>query len=108
MKVSKFSVIILLCLNSLCVSAKDYLASYFGIHSDGIALNTRSIQFAIVRYRLYKQERWRKISFSCRQVSYRNNLYEIECKQKKMKVEVTLFYLYKASLQELISNKFQT
>jgi polygalacturonase len=29
------------------VSAKDYLASYFGIHSDGIGLNTKSIQFAI-------------------------------------------------------------
>jgi len=28
-------------------SAKDYPASLFGIHSDGVTLNTRSIQFAI-------------------------------------------------------------
>src|SRR5215831_10318780 len=28
-------------------SAKDYPASFFGIYSDGVTLNTRSIQFAI-------------------------------------------------------------
>ncbi|GEO12233.1 exo-poly-alpha-D-galacturonosidase [Segetibacter aerophilus] len=32
---------------SFCVFAKDYPASLFGIHSDGITLNTRSIQAAI-------------------------------------------------------------
>lgn len=36
-----------LCLQSLSLLAKDYKASLFGIHSDGVTLNTRSIQFAI-------------------------------------------------------------
>jgi len=43
----KSLIIILFCMPALSLSAKDYLASYFGIHSDGLALNTRSIQFAI-------------------------------------------------------------
>ncbi len=34
-------------LQSLQISAKDYPASLFGIYSDGVTLNTRSIQFAI-------------------------------------------------------------
>ena len=34
-------------LSALTVTAKDYSASYFGIHSDGLALNTKSIQFAV-------------------------------------------------------------
>lgn len=40
-------IVILLFLNAFGVSAKDYSASYFGIHSDGLALNTKSIQFAV-------------------------------------------------------------
>lgn len=47
MKYNQLFLFIFLCLMSLSVSAKDYSASYFGIRSDGIALNTRSIQFAI-------------------------------------------------------------
>ena len=34
-------------MQSLHLSAKDYPASSFGIYSDGVTLNTRSIQFAI-------------------------------------------------------------
>ena len=37
----------LLCIQSLPVHAKDYPVSLFGIYSDGVTLNTRSIQFAI-------------------------------------------------------------
>src|SRR5207249_7600586 len=36
-----------ICFQILQVSAKDYPASLFGIYSDGVTLNTRSIQFAI-------------------------------------------------------------
>src|SRR5687767_11405489 len=39
--------VILLCVQSLQGNAKDYPVSLFGIHSDGVTLNTRSIQFAI-------------------------------------------------------------
>ena len=42
-----YLLIIFLCLQILQVGAKDYPASLFGIHSDGVTLNTRSIQFAI-------------------------------------------------------------
>lgn len=42
-----FSCLVILFLNAFIVSAKDYSASYFGIHSDGLALNTKSIQFAV-------------------------------------------------------------
>ena len=47
MKCKNFLVILILCLASLTVSAKDYSASYFNIRSDGMTLNTRSIQFAL-------------------------------------------------------------
>ena len=47
MHIRKQLMILLLCLPAIHVSAKDYLSSYFGIHSDGLGLNTRSIQFAI-------------------------------------------------------------
>ncbi|MDB5208442.1 MAG: hypothetical protein JWR72_3517 [Flavisolibacter sp.] len=43
----KLFIISLLFVVTINASAKDYLASYFGIHSDGLTLNTRSIQFAI-------------------------------------------------------------
>src|SRR5438034_4660004 len=43
----KYLFVLLLGLKCLQVSAKDYPASLFGIYSDGITLNTRSIQFAI-------------------------------------------------------------
>ena len=43
----KYLVAITLCLAFLQCSAKDYPASLFGIYSDGVTLNTRSIQFAI-------------------------------------------------------------
>lgn len=39
--------LVILLLNAFIVTAKDYSASYFGIYSDGIALNTKSIQFAV-------------------------------------------------------------
>jgi polygalacturonase len=47
MTLKKFLLILTLTILSVTASAKDYLVSYFGIHSDGIALNTKSIQFAI-------------------------------------------------------------
>src|SRR6476659_656517 len=43
----KSILVIFLCLQFLFVDAKDYPASLFGIRSDGVTLNTRSIQFAI-------------------------------------------------------------
>lgn len=47
MQLRKFIVVSILLLQVQTLWAKDYLASYFGIHSDGMVLNTRSIQFAI-------------------------------------------------------------
>ena len=47
MRISSLFVFIIFSLSSFQASAKDYLASYFGIHSDGTTLNTSSIQFAI-------------------------------------------------------------
>ena len=47
MKFKKYILLVLLSLQGLLLSAKDYKASLFGIHSDGTTLNTRSIQFAI-------------------------------------------------------------
>src|SRR5947207_11753251 len=38
---------IIFCFQFLDCSARDYPASLFGIYSDGVTLNTRSIQFAI-------------------------------------------------------------
>src|SRR6187397_869578 len=43
----KYFIILLICFQCLQISAKDYPASLFGINSDGVTLNTRSIQFAI-------------------------------------------------------------
>jgi len=43
----KYFIIPLICFQFLQGSAKDYPASLFGINSDGVTLNTRSIQFAI-------------------------------------------------------------
>ena len=42
-----FFVIIIFSILSFNAAAKDYSASFFGIHSDGTSLNTRSIQFAL-------------------------------------------------------------
>ena len=43
----KFFVAVTLCFEFFQCIAKDYPASLFGIYSDGVTLNTRSIQFAI-------------------------------------------------------------
>jgi len=43
----KSFIALIICFHCLQSSAKDYPASLFGIYSDGITLNTRSIQFAI-------------------------------------------------------------
>lgn len=43
----KFFIVVLLLFQFFQTRAKDYPASLFGIHSDGVTLNTRSIQFAI-------------------------------------------------------------
>lgn len=43
----KYFILALICFQCFQTSAKDYPASLFGINSDGVTLNTRSIQFAI-------------------------------------------------------------
>jgi polygalacturonase len=43
----RYLIVSLICLQYLQSTAKDYPASLFGIYSDGVTLNTRSIQFAI-------------------------------------------------------------
>jgi polygalacturonase len=43
----KYFVAFIFCIQCLMIQAKDYPASLFGISSDGVTLNTRSIQFAI-------------------------------------------------------------
>ena len=43
----KYFIVLIVCIQCLQSSAKDYPASLFGINSDGVTLNTRSIQFAI-------------------------------------------------------------
>src|ERR1044071_436648 len=43
----KYLIIAMLCFQFVQGHAKDYPASLFGIYSDGVTLNTRSIQFAI-------------------------------------------------------------
>ena len=40
-------IVLLICFQALMIQARDYRASLFNIYSDGITLNTRSIQFAI-------------------------------------------------------------
>jgi polygalacturonase len=47
MRVKKYFIVTIFCFRFLQSSAKDYPASLFGIYSDGVTLNTRSIQFAI-------------------------------------------------------------
>lgn len=47
MNIKRISLITVLVLSIFSASAKDYPASLFGIKSDGVTLNTRSIQFAI-------------------------------------------------------------
>ncbi len=43
----KYFIVLILCFQFLHSQAKDYPVSLFGIYSDGVTLNTRSIQFAI-------------------------------------------------------------
>ena len=45
--IKKYFITLFVCFQCLQGSAKDYPASLFGIYSDGVTLNTRSIQFAI-------------------------------------------------------------
>jgi hypothetical protein len=45
--IKRFFLIAIVCFQSLHLFAKDYPASLFGIYSDGVSLNTRSIQAAI-------------------------------------------------------------
>lgn len=47
MNIKRISLITVLVLSIFSAAAKDYPASLFGIRSDGVTLNTRSIQFAI-------------------------------------------------------------
>jgi len=44
---NKYFIVSILCFEFFQCTAKDYPASLFGIYSDGVTLNTRSIQFAI-------------------------------------------------------------
>jgi polygalacturonase len=46
-RIKKYLIAVIFCFQFLPGSAKDYPASLFGIYSDGVTLNTRSIQFAI-------------------------------------------------------------
>jgi Glycosyl hydrolases family 28 len=45
--IKKYFITLIICFQCWQSSAKDYPASLFGINSDGVTLNTRSIQFAI-------------------------------------------------------------
>lgn len=47
MNYKKFGILVVLLLQVSVLFAKDYPASFFGIKSDGVTLNTRSIQFGI-------------------------------------------------------------
>ncbi len=47
MYLKRLSVLVFVLVQFFQASAKDYPASLFGIYSDGVTLNTRSIQFAI-------------------------------------------------------------
>lgn len=47
MNIKRISILAVLIISYASASAKDYPASLFGIRSDGVTLNTRSIQFAI-------------------------------------------------------------
>ena len=47
MLVKKYFIALVICFQWLQSTAKDYPVSLFGISSDGVTLNTRSIQFAI-------------------------------------------------------------
>lgn len=46
-RTKSYSLLFILCFQFVQASSKDYPASLFGIYSDGVTLNTRSIQFAI-------------------------------------------------------------
>jgi len=46
-RLKKYFIALVFCFQFIGSSAKDYPASLFGIYSDGVTLNTRSIQFAI-------------------------------------------------------------
>src|SRR3977135_2410998 len=43
----KYFIAVIFCFEFFQCTAKDYPVSLFGIYSDGVTLNTRSIQFAI-------------------------------------------------------------
>ena len=45
--IKKYFLALIICFQCLQGTAKDYPVSLFGIYSDGVTLNTRSIQFAI-------------------------------------------------------------
>ena len=45
--IKKYFFAVIICFQCLSLAAKDYPASLFGIRSDGVTLNTRTIQFAI-------------------------------------------------------------
>src|SRR5947208_8235032 len=45
--IKRYFIVWVACFICLPSAAKDYPASLFGIYSDGVTLNTRSIQFAI-------------------------------------------------------------
>jgi polygalacturonase len=45
--IRRYFIIVLICFQCLQGWTKDYPASLFGIYSDGVTLNTRSIQFAV-------------------------------------------------------------
>jgi len=47
MLIKRYFIVFIVCFQCLQGTAKDYPASLFGIYSDGVTLNTRSIQFAI-------------------------------------------------------------
>src|SRR6476619_5523977 len=47
LRIKSYSLFFIFCLQFLQASSKDYPVSLFGIYSDGVTLNTRSIQFAI-------------------------------------------------------------
>jgi polygalacturonase len=46
-RLRKYFITVPLCLAFFACAGRDYPASFFGIYSDGVTLNTRSIQFAI-------------------------------------------------------------
>jgi len=47
LRLKRYTLIFIFTIAFVDASAKDYPASLFGIYSDGVTLNTKSIQFAI-------------------------------------------------------------